>query len=180
VLKLVSVVFMFFVTAQCCAVPVHRSNLQDSCAPEEYRELTQEEIEEQDEALQQVLQRRLERDPMLVTRRLQEEMRLAEQIAQREAEVNRTLMALPRPHRVARINALRNKLAEVQDPNWVELQRGIIAQARPARQQAIREEERYIAVQREFQARQRTAIRMMEQVQQLQQEDGWISGCSVM
>jgi hypothetical protein len=165
---------VFFVTAQCWAAPVHRSNLQDSCAPEEDRELTQEEIEEQNEALQQVLQRRLERDPMLVTRRLQEEMRLAEQIAQREAEVNRTLMALPRPHRVARINALRNRagarvaeqdlmlvarygtglvgarqrlarierqtevlrnrLAEVQDPNWIELQRGIIAQARPARQ----------------------------------------------
>ncbi|MDR2818022.1 MAG: hypothetical protein LBB37_01100 [Endomicrobium sp.] len=155
------------------------------------------------------LQRRLERDPMLVTRRLQEEMRLAEQIAQREAEGNRTLMALPRPQQVVRINALRNRagaqvaeqdlmlverygtgfvgarqrlariewqtevlrnrLAEVQDPNWIEFRRGIIAQAR----------QQIIAVQREFQARQRTAIQMMEEVERLRENAGSL-GCSVM
>ncbi|MDR2427855.1 MAG: hypothetical protein LBD19_02820 [Endomicrobium sp.] len=184
-LKLVSVVFMFFVTVQCWAAPWDGSITSNNAWSPAQQDPGQE---------QQEIRHRIR---VLVG----DEMRLAGQVARMEAEANETIMNLPERERsrkilrlgdratiqagqqyaremrldpLERINRITNRIIGMliaRDTILIERQR----------QQAIREEqERHIAVQREFQTRQRTAIRMMEQVQQLQQEDGWISGCSVM
>ncbi|MDR1103916.1 MAG: hypothetical protein LBK92_00955 [Endomicrobium sp.] len=70
-----------------------------------------------------------------------------------------------------RTQALRARIARLElerTPEW-----------RAERERVVRaEQERQIAVGLEFQARERHAARMMEEVERLR--DGWNTGCSVM
>lgn len=216
--KLVLAVLMFFGTTLCWADPVHRSNLQDACAPEHEQnqwEQEEQEIEEQqffeqlraERAVQRAIQR-AQREVITTTtvnNEITEQIRLTEIIIRMEAETDVRVMGLTeRQQRVvirtrqitagARIieqNLLtieqtpEQRLAELT-PRTGELRARIARlelQRTPewrAEQERLRpEQERQIAVGLEFQARQRQAARMMEEVERLR-ENGWTMGCSVM
>jgi hypothetical protein len=131
--------------------------------------------------------------------RLDEERQLARQLARMQAERDPEVIYLPQETREAQIRHLetladieRNRQDDIMDTILARAeraQRGIqelrnrittMQQEREeeARQRMIEEEqERQIAVVLELQARQRNAVRMMEEAERLR--DGW-TGCSVM
>jgi len=213
--KLVLAVLMFFGTTLCWADPVHRSNIQDACAPEDEQnqwEQEEQEIEEQQFFEQFRAERaaqRAQREVVTTTtvnNEIIEQVRLTEIIIRMEAETDVRVMGLTErqqrgvirnrqitagariieqnlltmgqqtpEQRLAgltpRTGELRARIARLElerTPEW------------RAEQERLRaEQERQIAVGLEFQARQRQAARMMEEVERLR-ENGWTMGCSVM